>query len=608
MEFKVLGPVRVIGPGGSRIKLASDAQRRLVSHLVLRANTIVRADELGDHLGLSPGALRTSVSRLRRIVGFDTLVTTPPGYELITCEIDALRFEQLLAAARASHDTAETRRILEEALSLWHGEAYAEFRHELWASPECHRLEELRVAAVEDLVQRHLAEHDWTSAITRLEPLLAEHPFRDRPCGLLMEALAGSGRQVDALRAFQDHRRRLLEEVGTEPSPDLVALDRAIASAPPGHHNLPSPWTSFVGRAEEVAMVAGLSDRHRLVTLTGAGGCGKTRLALEAAWTRVRRTSPSGRAETVRWIELAPVVPDGATADAVLERVVRRAARAAGLAATGPDLLDQLARHLERERPVLLILDNAEHLLAPVARLVESILHACPGCRTVVTSREPLGLPGEVVWQVPPLSLPDLDGPAPATVADLQRSDAAHLFIDRVRSARPGLRLDRSSIPAITAICHQLDGLPLAMELAAASVRTTSLHQVAADLQTTLAPLGRGSPADVAHHQTMHASIAWSVTRLDDTERRVLQQLAAFTSPFTEAAAAAVLDGGTASTDLAALHRLVDKGLVQLDDATDRYRLLQTTQHFCRQTERVPTDEPSTQRASVQHRSESRFR
>lgn len=229
MEFSVLGPVQLIGPGMNRINLASDAQRRLVGHLVLRANTVVRADELAEHLALSPGALRTAVSRLRRIVGFDTLVTEPPGYELRTDRIDALRFEQLVIAAR-SQPSMEATRLLRDALSLWHGEAYAEFAHEAWVIAEAVRLEELRAGAEEDLAAFEMERGNWADAISHLDRLIDAHPLRERPRTLLMRALASSGRRAEALREFQAFRRLLGEETGTDPSADLIALDRQIAA------------------------------------------------------------------------------------------------------------------------------------------------------------------------------------------------------------------------------------------------------------------------------------------------------------------------------------------------------------------------------------------
>ena len=231
MQFDVLGPLRVVGAGGSQLVLAGTAQRRMISILVSRAGTVVSADWLAEHLELSPGALRTSVSRLRRVVGFDVLVTEPPGYELCSDQIDARRFEQLVTDARATDDPAAIRAALEAALTLWRGEAYGEFAHEGWAVTEARRLTELRTGATEAVAELLADAGDWSAAIATVQPLIETEPFRDRPRAILMRALADSGRRTDALRAFQAYRTLLLEEVGTEPSEEIVRLDREIARA-----------------------------------------------------------------------------------------------------------------------------------------------------------------------------------------------------------------------------------------------------------------------------------------------------------------------------------------------------------------------------------------
>ena len=229
MQFRVLGPLQVMGAGGNEVRMHSAAQRRLMSILVLRAGTIISSETLGEWLSLTPGALRTSVCRLRRILGSDTLATAPPGYELVSDEIDARAFEGLLHAARDERDPLVARDLLERAVSLWHGDAYQEFVHEEWAIAECRRLSELRCGAIEDLVELQVATGEWSSAIAQLEPLIQAHPLHDRPRGLLMRALAESGRRADALRAYQSYRDLLVREIGTEPSRPLVELDRSIA-------------------------------------------------------------------------------------------------------------------------------------------------------------------------------------------------------------------------------------------------------------------------------------------------------------------------------------------------------------------------------------------
>jgi class 3 adenylate cyclase/tetratricopeptide (TPR) repeat protein/biotin operon repressor len=239
VDFRVLGSLQVIGRNAVPVDLPSVSQRRLVCLLLVRAS-VVSADSLADHLEISPGALRTTVSRLRRTLGFATLVSVPPGYELRADAIDAREFEQCLAAAAATDDAGAARRLLEKGVALWRGDAYAEFAHEPWAMTESRRLAELRAGAVEDLAGILLDRSEWSAAIATLEPFIATHPYRDRPRGLLMQALADSGRRVDALRAFQDYRRFLIDEVGTEPSPELVGLDRDIARQGGSSTSVPS--------------------------------------------------------------------------------------------------------------------------------------------------------------------------------------------------------------------------------------------------------------------------------------------------------------------------------------------------------------------------------
>jgi DNA-binding SARP family transcriptional activator len=284
MQFQVLGPLRVIGADGTDVKLASAAQRRLLCLLVLRAGTVVSADFLADQLELSSGALRTSVSRLRRIVDSDTLVTVAPGYELRTEATDALQFEHLVAAGRSSHDPLEARSSFEAALKLWRGDAYAEFAHEPWCITESWRLAEARAGAIEDLVEILLERRDWTDSIVHLEPLISAHPLRDRPRTLLMRALADSGRRVEALRAFQSYRTLLIEEAGIEPSGDIVALERTIATSTTPDIVLPAGTVTFLFTDLDGSAQVGGERSHDIATavqrhyelldeaITGAGG------------------------------------------------------------------------------------------------------------------------------------------------------------------------------------------------------------------------------------------------------------------------------------------------------------------------------------------------
>jgi len=586
----VLGPVQVLHDDGARVRLASDAQRRLVSVLALRANTIVRSEVLEDFLDLSAGALRTSVSRLRRTVGFDVLVTAPPGYELRTDRVDALRFERLIAEAATIPDAADAARLLQAALHLWQGQPYEEFAHEPWAQAEAQRLVELRAGSIERLAAIEIDRGDWSAAIARLDELIAEQPYRDEPRRLLMDALARAGRRPDALRAFQSYRRFLLAEVGTEPSAEIVALDRAIGAALDGDASdtsdtfvdiaaeLPTPWTSYVGRTRDTATVVDLMLTHRLVTLTGAGGCGKTRLALAAA--HVLRNQGD---RVVRWADLIPA----STAAGVAERVL---AAVGGTARPGRDVTELLLRWLRDAESTVLVLDNAEHHLDAVARLVHIVLRSCPEVSVLVTSREPLGVAAEHIWRVPALSVPAAAGST--TLDDALRSDAVRLLLERVTAARPGLTLGDADVAWLASICRSADGLPLALELAAASIRSLPPDQVALNLDETLALLGHGPASDVPHHQTMRASIAWSFGMLDPCAETVLRRIAVCAQAFTAETAVEVASDGErvdATTARTALCSLVDKNLVHLDDATGRYRLMETTRQFCHDI-----DDPST--------------
>ena len=615
MEFRVLGPLEVRGPGDSQIKLASAAQRRLLSFLVQRANTIVPAETLEEHLGLTPGALRTSVSRLRRLVGFDTLITAPPGYTLRSAQVDAIQFDALVALARSSDDRT-ARDALAAAIALWRGNAYAEFAHDEWAAIEVARLTELRACAVEELAQMVLEAGEPTSAITMLEQLIAVYPFRDRPRGLLMRALADVGRRTDSLREFQAYRDLLAKEIGTEPSPFLVVLDRAIAAQSeisdstlpplPEHpawgrerrlrdsvlrgspsHNLPTAVGSFIGREGELAAVATLIRDHRIVTLTGAGGCGKTRLALSVA-SNVVAAYDGG----MWWVELGPVTRP--------YEVEERLAASTGFIAMGnADVTTQMIGRLRDVGPVLIVLDNAEHVVDGVATVVSRVLTECPNVTVLVTSREPLGLPGEMVWVVPPLSAPDPS--SPISLADLDRFDAPRLFLERARCARSDLIVDETSAPQIAAICAGLDGLPLALELAAARTRSMPIERIAAGLDDALRLLSQGTRTALARHQTLHASIAWSVDLLDDTETAVLSSLTVFRSAFPlDGAVEVATDGGGPEplSVIRALGRLVDKSLLQFDASTGRYRMLETIRQFCDQR---ANGTPELDRARTRH-------
>ncbi|MGK2929187.1 MAG: ATP-binding protein, partial [Acidimicrobiales bacterium] len=598
IDIGVLGPLTVQGPGGDAIAIASTEQRRLVSVLALHVDDLVRAASLEFWLDLSPGALRTSISRLRRVLGSDAVRTTPPGYTL-RATVDAARFDGLVSHAPAVDDD-RARTTLEEALGLWRGDPLDEFAHEPWAEAEVSRLHEQFATAVEDLSVLLLEAGEASTAMFGIQALIDRQPYRDRPRALLMRALVDCGRRTEALRAFQDYRSLLRDEIGTDPSEPVHDLDRAIAalaedrvlaephpSHPAWHrarsrrtgadparsgYGLPLPLSSFVGRSDDLATVVELLRVNRLVTLTGAGGCGKTRLAIAAAGLEAEH-----RGGPARWADLGLVPHES--------RVVEQLAAAVGLAlAPGSDEQSQLVAHLSGAAPVMAVLDNAEHVLAAVVEIVSELLPRCPALRILVTSRESLGLAGEVVWRVPSLATPPVG--TPVTADQLAEYDATRLFLERAQAARPGLVVDDEAATHVLAICAGVDGLPLAVELAAARTRTLPIEVVAGGIGDAVRWQRAGIGAPLARHATLHACIAWSVGRVDPAARSVLVRLSVFQGSFTLESASAVGAGdeiGDEAVDgvVAAISALVDASLVQLDDTSGRYRMLQTVRKFC---------------------------
>lgn len=351
--------------------------------------------------------------------------------------------------------------------------------------------------------------------------------------------------------------------------PDILDQFPPLRSLDTAPHNLPTTLTSLIGRDADLATVAGLLAEHRLVTVVGSGGCGKTRLAQHVAADMIDH-HPAG----TWWVELAPLTEEAQIAEAV--------ATSLGLGAViGADVTARVVRHLAVAGRTLIVLDNAEHLLDGVSRTAERLLSSCPAVRILVTSREALAISGETIWRVPSLAAPRRDE---HIVPDqLNTFDAVRLFLERARTARPNLVVDDETAPFIAAICARLDGIPLALELAAARVRSMTLQRLAVGLDDAFRLLTGGARTALPRQQTLLASIAWSVDLLDDVDQAVLRRLAAFQGPFTLDGAEAVTtdDDLVAPVDvLDALARLVDKSLVEFDAASDRYRLLATVRQF----------------------------
>ncbi|HEU4425380.1 MAG TPA: BTAD domain-containing putative transcriptional regulator, partial [Pilimelia sp.] len=490
MEFRVLGPFHVVVDGRAR-ELPATAELAVLALLVLNAGRVVTAETLIDALWpenppANPGnALQGRVSKLRRALSAAGLpeafvVTRRPGYlvEIDPEQVDAHRFVRLLGEARrmAERNPGAASRLYQEALALWRGSALPEFTDQAWARAEATRLEEMRLAATEERFDLELAAGRHTEVVAELEALVAAHPLRERLHGQLMLALYRSGRQANALAAYQRTRTVLDTELGLDPSVELRQLEQAIlrqdpklaapaqeptAVSPP----LPGRLTSFIGRSRELDQVAELIAEHRLVTLTGPGGVGKTSVAFEVA--RAADGYPDGV-----WLVRLASVPDG-------DRLAGAVADALGVRHDGSVLPadDQLLRHL-RDGVALLVLDNCEHLADACATLVERLLAFCPGLRLLTTSREPLGCAGEVQYVIVPLDIP----PPGAAPTEVSAYDAVRLFVDRARTALPDFRLDEASAEHVMRICQQLDGIPLAIELAAVRVKTLPVADLASRL------------------------------------------------------------------------------------------------------------------------------
>ncbi|HEX6754780.1 MAG TPA: BTAD domain-containing putative transcriptional regulator, partial [Mycobacteriales bacterium] len=587
MRVGILGPLRVEDGAGRPVEVGGARLRGLLYRLALDAGRPVGVPTLIDALwgGSLPAdelnALQSLVSRLRRALPDPALVDSgPAGYRLAVRpdDVDASLFERLAGAGRralAAGDHQRAAAVLGEALALWRGPALADADGLPWATTAAARLEERRLAATEDRIEAELALGDAPSVLAELEVLAAEHPLRERLRGQLVRALYAAGRQADALRAYEDVRRRLADELGVDPSPALrevhlqvLRADPALAAeTPAGPTNLPAPLTSFVGRDADVDRIVDLVAGHRLVTLVGAGGAGKTRLATETG-DRLRRRFPDG----VWLVELAAVTGGMEVPPAVLAALASFAVPDGQQAGAQQDATSRLVEALKNRR-ALIVLDNCEHVIEAAARTTADLLARCPELEVLATSREPLAITGEALAPVPPLGLP----PESATPEEALVYPAVALFADRAAAACPGFAVDAATVGHVMEVCRRLDGLPLAIELAAARLRSLPLAEVAGRLDDRFRLLTGGSRTALPRHQTLRAVVAWSWDLLSAEETRLADRLAVFPGGVTPAAAAAVSSEDV--SDL--LVALVDKSLLQqVPGGGLRYRMLETLREY----------------------------
>ncbi|WP_274032086.1 BTAD domain-containing putative transcriptional regulator [Streptomyces sp. MMBL 11-1] len=594
MRYGVLGPLAVWDAEGRPVKVPEAKVRALLADLLVHGGGPVPADRLIEDLwasgppGGSANTLQTKVSQLRRVLGRERVIREPVGYRLLLADdghdvigkVDALEFQELAERARAHREPAVRADLFAEALALWRGPAYADVAESLFARGEIARLEELRLNVVEDHAEARLARGEHAALAAELGVSVERHPLRERLRITHMRALYRAGRQGDALRSFEDLRRRLAEELGASPGPEACALHEAIlrqearlATPTVGslscRTNLPAPLTPLIGRREAAERVLARLDpggNTRLVTLTGLGGVGKSRLAVAAA-----RDASARFADGVWLVELAGLGAASAPDD-IAERVITTLGLC-DTAATEPDLDDLvgwLCRAVANKR-LLILLDNCEHLIEPVAVLAGAVLSAVPAAHLLLTSQEPLDVPGEVVHPVPPLTLPERTDPRAVA-----RAGAVELFVQRAAAAAPGFVLDADNAEAVAAICRRLDGIPLALELVASRLRTLSPQELAARLDDRFTRPDvrvRGLPD---RQQTLRGMLDWSWQLLTEDERTVLRRLVVHADGCVMASAQAVCaDAGLGAERIPDLvSRLVDRSLVVREG--DRFRLLES--------------------------------
>jgi predicted ATPase/DNA-binding SARP family transcriptional activator len=548
----------------------------------------VARDRLVDVLwGADPprsavSSLQVYVHGLRKALGAERIETHGTGYRLRLDqdELDLARFERLVGRATdalASGRPADAAEDLRNALLLWRGSALADLAGEPVGEAEAPQLEERRLHAIELLHDTELALGRHDELVPELERLIASEPYRERFRAQHALALYRSGRQTDALDACRATRALLVEELGVDPGPELQALERRIlqhdpslaapdAPAPP-RVQLPAAPTALVGRRLEIAAVTALLRRDdvRLVTLTGPGGAGKTRLALAAA-EELGRELRDGAV----FVDLAPVRDPALLGSAI--------AGALGVTESAGAVEDQLVADLT-DRSMLLVLDNVEQLVPDVG-LVSRLLAAAPRLLVIATSRSPLRLTGEQLYPVPPLELPRQA--AGTSFEELVANDSVRLFAARARAVDPGFELDAGNVDAVARICGRLDGLPLAIELAAARSSLLPPEAMSRRLDQALDLLVVGARDLPARQQTLRATLEWSYGLLDDPERTLLARLAVFAGGWTLDAADAVCGDGSFDV-LGALSSLVDESLVRRlprSDAEPRFAMLETIREY----------------------------
>jgi predicted ATPase/DNA-binding SARP family transcriptional activator len=583
MELCLFGRFRAVRDQ-EVLDLGSSGQRAVLAVLALHAGRLINLDRLVELLwGEEPPkqavhTIRVYVSRLRSILERDPtrpelLLTESGGYRLaVEMEaVDVLRFEHLVAqaqAARGQEDSGRLVEITEEAFRLWSDDPLTEFSGHEFADEARRRLELMRAELTETWAEARLARGEDGGTVARLQELLDQDPYRERGWELLALAHYRGGRQTEALRTLQRARAEL-EGIGLEPGPSLGRLEEAIFQhdvsllIPPrrGVHNLPLPVDRFVGRVAEMEHLHRLLDQYRLVTVTGPGGSGKTRLAVEVA-----RSELADHADGVWMVDLAPIEKDQLVASA-MEALDTSPGKGRG------DLRD-LIEHLQK-RDLLLLLDNVEHLIGEVAGFVVTVLENCPGVKVLATSREPLRTPGEAAYSIGSLRVPE---PAVSSAAELAEYEAVALLRVRAGSGSGALEEDDEIVRHMASIVRRLDGIPLAIELAASRLATLPIGDLSRRIDDVFSSLGAGPRTVLPRHRTLRAAFDWSYQLLTPAERDAFDALSVLRGDFDLSAAVSVIGTSDAETSV---EGLVGKSmLTPVPDRAARYRLLEPLRQF----------------------------
>ena len=580
--------------GDTSVEIGGTRAETLLALLALRAGSPVSADTLIEELWASEppdGAsttLRSYVSRLRATLGDAAPIDrVSAGYVLAVPAdwVDVVRFDALVREGGALLERRRHRRAAEvfrSALDLWRGRPFSGLAEDGALRAESVRLEELRMHAIESRIEADLELGRAAEVVDELEALVAEHPFRERLWRHLMLALYRAGRQADALAAYHRARAALDEQLGLEPGQELRELEAAILrqDVPPAEvrrqpmAGVPAQLTTFVGRTRELDEVRALLQRSRLVTLVGVGGVGKTRLAIESA-----KHALDTAVDAIAFVDLA------ALADPAL--VPAHVAASLGVREAPGQALTAAVAEQVGSADFLLVLDNCEHLRAAVAGLAQTLLSTSAELRILATSREALDVAGEAPYPVSPLGFPGPDDDRSA----VRESDAVRLLVDRATLTRHDLRVDDAAYDTAARICRELDGLPLAIELAAARTKALSLDEIAERLRDRFQFLVSWRRLSAARHRTLREAMDWSYELLAADEQQLLARLSVFPAGATLASIASVCLDGDEDEAGRLIERLADASLVVPLDAGPgtRYRLLETVRQYA--AERLPANE-----------------